>query len=159
MRPNGSPKTLEQRRRKAVALLKQDLSFHEVARRIGCHASSVMRWSKAQAEGGSKALKPKPASGRPCKLTSKQKERLVLYLLQGASSHGYRTNVWTTQRIADLVYKRFKVRYHRDHVGRLLHQLGWSHQKPERRAAERNEQFIADWKRTTWPRVKKTPRN
>jgi transposase len=77
--------------------------------------------------------------------------------LQGATAHGYRTELWTTQRIADLVYKRFKVRYHRDHIGRLLHQLGWSHQQPERRAAERNEQLIADWKRTVWPAVKKTP--
>lgn len=159
MRPNGSPKTLEQRRRKAMGLLKQNLTFHEVARRIGCHASSVLRWSRALERGGSQALKPKPALGRPCRLTSKQKERLVRYLLQGATAHGYRTELWTTQRIAELVYRRFKVRYHRDHVGRLLHQLGWSHQKPERRAVERNQQRIAEWKRTVWPAVKKTPRN
>ncbi len=159
MRPNGSPKTLERRRRKAVALLKQGLSFHEVGRRIGCHASSVMRWSNAVAKSGSEGLKPRPAPGRPCRLTAKQKERLVRYLLKGATAQGYRTELWTTQRIADLVYKRFKVRYHRDHIGRLLHQLGWSHQKPERRAAERNEQLIADWKHTVWPAVKKTPAN
>ena len=157
MRPNGSPKALERRRRKAVALLKQGLSFHEIGRRIGCHASSVMRWSNALASGGPEALKPKSVPGRPCRLTGKQKERLVRYLLRGATAHGYRTELWTTQRIADMVYKHFKVRYHRAHIGRLLHQWGWSRQKPERRVAERNEKLIADWKRTVWPAVRKTP--
>ena len=157
MRPYGSPKALEQRRRKAVALLEQHLSLHEVARRVGCHASSVLRWGRDLLRGGSEALKSKPAPGRPCRLTVQQKERLARYLLQGATAHGYRTELWTTQRIAELIQRRLGIRYHRDHVGRLLHQLGWSHQKPERRAAERNEALIAEWKRTVWPRVKKTP--
>ena len=157
MRPFGSPKTLERRRRKAVALLEEGLSFHEIARRVGCHASSVMRWKRALAKAGSKGLEPKPASGRPCKLTKRQKQRLVGYLAKGAMAQGYRTDLWTTQRIAELIERRLGVRYHRDHVGRLLHQLGWSHQKPERRAIERDEERIAEWKRTEWPRVKKTP--
>lgn len=157
MRPHGSPKALERRRRKAVALLAQNLSFHEAARRVGCHASSVLRWSRQRDQGGPEALKPKPASGRPCRLTARQKRRLEGYLLKGAVAQGYRTELWTTQRIAELIQRRFGILYHRDHVGRLLHQLGWSHQKPERRAAERNEALIAEWKRTVWPRVKKTP--
>ena len=158
MRPFGSPKTLERRRRKAVALLEEGLSLHEVARRVGCHASSVLRWKSALAKAGSKGLEPKPASGRPCKLTQRQKQRLVGYLVKGAMAQGYRTGLWTTGRIAELIERRFGVRYHRDHVGRLLHQLGWSHQKPERRAIERDEERIAEWKRAVWPRVKKTPR-
>jgi transposase len=71
-------------------------------------------------------------------------------------AHGYRTELWTTQRIADLIERRFGVKYHRNHVGKLLHQIGWSHQKPERRAIERDEVAIAEWKRSVWPRVKKT---
>jgi len=158
MRPHGSPGTLEQRRRKAVALLEQKLSLHEVARRVGCYASSVLRWNRALRQGGPEALRPKPAAGRPCRLTTRQKQGLVRYLLQGATAHGYRTELWTTQRISEVVQRRFGIRYHRDHVGRLLHQLGWSHQKPERRAAERNEALIGEWKRSVWPRIKKTPR-
>lgn len=72
-------------------------------------------------------------------------------------AHGYRTELWTTQRIADPIERSLGVHYHRNHVGKLLHQLGWSHQKPERRAIERNEAAIAEWKRSVWPRVKKTP--
>lgn len=158
MRPHGSPKALEERRHRARTLLKQKLSLHEVARRIGCNPSSVMRWRDALRKGGRDALRAKPAPGRPCRLGAKQKQRLVRMLLKGAMAHGYRTDLWTTLRIAELIRRHMGVVYHRNHVGKLLHELGWSHQKPERRAIERDEEAIARWKRTVWPRVKKTPR-
>ena len=157
MRPPGSPHVLEQRRRSVIALLRQKLSLHEIARRLGCHASGVLRWRDALRGGGSAALKAKPAPGRPSRLTAQQKTRLVGFLAQGALAHGYRTELWTTQRIAALIEQRLGVTYHRHHVGKLLHQVGWSHQKPERRAVERNEVAIAEWKRSVWPAVKKTP--
>jgi len=157
MRPHGSPKSLEERRRRAVAFLKQKLSLHEIARRIGCHASSILRWRDALRSGGEEALKAKPTPGRPPRLTPKQKQKLVRLLAKGALAHGYRTELWTTQRIVEVIERHLRVRYHRNHVGKLLHQLGWSHQKPERRALERNEAAIAEWKRSVWPRVKKTP--
>jgi len=157
MRPKGSPKLLEERRHHVITFLKQNLSLHEIARRIGCHASSVMRWRNALRSGGQKALKAKPAPGRPPRLTSKQKKQLVRLLIQGAMAHGYRTELWTTQRIADLIEHQLGVRYHRNHVGKLLHQIGWSHQKPQRRAVERDDAAIEEWKRSVWPRVKKTP--
>jgi len=157
MRPYGSPQTLEERRKRVIIFLKEKLSLHEIARRMGCHASSVLRWRDAFRNGGEKALHAKPASGRPPKLTSKQKERLVRLLAKGAMAHGYRTELWTTQRIADLIERKLGVKYHRNHVGKLLHQIGWSHQKPERRAIERNEVAIEKWKQSVWTCVKKTP--
>jgi transposase len=78
---------------------------------------------------------------------------------RGPLAHGYRTDLWTTQRVAEVIQRTFGVRYHRAHVGRLLHRLGWSHQKPERRALERNDAAITAWVRTRWPQVKKTPRD
>jgi len=84
-----------------------------------------------------------------------QKERLAEILLKGAMANGYRTDLWTTQRIAEVIEKNFGIRYHRDHVGRVLGQMGWTHQKPERRAVERNEEEIERWKREEWPRIKK----
>jgi transposase len=158
MRPKGSPATLEDRRRRAMLLLKENLSLNEVARWVGCNASSVMRWRDALALGGEEALKPKPVPGRPPKLNAKQKDRLVRYLLKGPIAHGYRTDLWTTQRIAELIKAKFGVRYHRDHIGRLMRELGWTHQKPERRAIERDEEAIERWKRRDWPRIKKTLR-
>jgi transposase len=149
MRPCGSPKALEERRQRVVTLLDQELSLHEIARRLGCHASSVLRWRNAWQAGGRDALKAKPVPGRPPRLSAKQKASLVDLLRQGAMAHGYRTELWTTQRIAALIARR---------LGELLHQLGWSPQTPERRAVERGEAAIAAWKQSGWRRVKKTSR-
>lgn len=157
MRLPGSAKVLEARRRRALALVRQGLSLNAAARRIGCAPSSVMRWRRAFQRHGREGLKVRPASGRPARLSMRQRQRLLKQLLRGAMAHGYPTDLWTTQRIAELIERRSGVRYHRNHVSRLLHALGWSPQKPERRARERDEQAIARWKRNVWPRVKKTP--
>ena len=158
MRPKGAADELERRRRRAVALVKKGLSLNEVARRIGCEASSVMRWRDAEQAGGKSALKSKPTPGRPTRLRAEQRCILAEYLLEGPLAHGYRTDLWTTARIAQLIEAKFGVGYHRDHIGRLLHSMGWSSQKPERRAVERDESAIEAWKKKEWPRIKKTPR-
>jgi len=158
MRPEGSPAELERRRLHAMTLVREGYSLNEVARRIGCNASSVMRWRDAFRRGGHAALRPKPTPGRPPLLTGRQKASLVSHLLQGPLAHGYRTDLWTTLRVAQLIQRKFGVRYHRDNVGRLLHVLGWTCQKPEKRATQRDEAAIEDWKRRDWPRVKKTRR-
>ncbi len=157
-RPKGSADLLEDRRRRALALLKTGLSLNEVGRRLRCAASSVMRWFHAWRRGGSKALRVGASPGRPPKLGAAQRCRLVKLLLKGPIAHGYRTNLWTTARIAEVIEGEFGVNYHRDHVGRLMHSLNWTHQKPETRAVERDEEAIAHWKRKEWPRVKKTLR-
>ena len=157
MRPRGSAELLEERRRRALALLDKGLSLNEVGRRMECSPSSVMRWRNARRRGGPQALKVRFSPGRPRKLRSPQRRVLVRMLLKGAIAHGYSTQLWTTARIAEVTWKRFRVRYHPDHVGRLMHSLGWSHQKPSKRALERDEKSIATFLREDWPRVKKTP--
>lgn len=157
MRPFGSPKQLQKRRLKAMELLDSGLSLNEVARRISCDASSVMRWRDARKKHGAKGLEPRSASGRPPKLTARQKKRIVTFLLKGAMAHGYSTELWSTARIAELIKRHFGITYHRDHIGRLMASLGWSYQKPSKRALQRNEQAIKEWKRKEWPRIKKTP--
>jgi transposase len=146
---------LERRRRRALELLDEGRSLNEVGRILGCAASSVMRWRDARKKGGERALKVKSSPGRPPRLGTKQRRELVRLLLQGAIAHGYRTELWTTARIAELIETRFGVHYHRDHVGRLMHSLNWSHQKPTRRATERKEEEIERWKREEWRRVRK----
>ncbi len=157
-RPKGSADLLEDRRKRALRFLDLGYSLNEVARRIGCFASSVMRWRNARRRGGAQALQVRFSPGRPWKLKAKQRQRLIALLLQGPLAHGYRTNLWTTARIAELIRRRFGIRYHRAHVGRLMHSLQWSPQKPERRAWERKEAEIERWKKRDWPRVKKTLR-
>jgi len=157
MRPTGSPEELERRRLRALALLKEGLLPSEVARRVGVERRSVRRWKAAARKRGEAAVRAKPAPGRPSKLTARHKRRLETLLLKGAQAAGFETDLWTCPRVVDLVEKRFGVRYHVDHVGRLLHELGWSPQMPARRAVERDEAAIRRWARETWPRVKKTP--
>jgi transposase len=158
MRPRGGAAVLEARRHRALRLLDEGRSLHEVGRLIGCAPISVMRWRDAREEGGTAALRVRFSPGRPPKLSGRQRQRLVKLLLQGAIAQGYRTEIWTTARVATLIRKNFGVRYHRDHIGRLLHALGFTHQKPERRALERNEEAIERWKKEEWRRIKKKPR-
>jgi len=157
-RLKGSADFLEDRRRRALALVDSGCSLNEAGRRVGCNASSVMRWYQARKRGGVAALRVRYSPGRPRRLNARQRQRLVRLLLKGPLVQGYSTNLWTTARIAELIDREFKVTYHRDHVGRLMHSLKWSHQKPKRRAVERDEAAIEDWKRKDWPRIKKRPR-
>jgi len=158
MRPQGSARVLEDRRRRALRLLDRGYNLNEVARKIGCAPSSVLRWRNARAQGGAAALRVKASPGRPPKLTPSQQQLLLRQLLRGPAAHGYRTDLWTTGRIAEVIGRRFGVFYHRDHVGRLMRALGWSCQVPQRRARERDEARIQRWRVEDWPRVKKTPR-
>jgi transposase len=157
MRPHGSPQSLAKRRQRAIALLQQGLSPVDVARKVGVDRRSVRRWRATFEQRGEKGLAPKPAPGRPPKLSDKQRDQLVRLLLKGATAAGYATDLWTCPRIAGLIQHRFGVVYHANHIGRLLRGLGWSPQKPARRARERDEQAIQRWVQTDWPRVKKTP--
>src|ERR1700730_4443538 len=146
-RLKGRADLLEDRRKRALALLDSGHSLNQVGRLIGCNASSVMRWRDARRRGGAKALRVRFSPGRPLKLDQAERKRLADMLQRG----GYRTNLWTTARIAEVIRHEFGIPYHRDHVGRLMHSLQWSPQKPERRAPGRDEQAIHRWKQKDWP--------
>ena len=157
MRPNGSPEELERRRLSALSMLEQGLAPVEVAQRLGVDRRSVRRWKAAASGGGPEALKAQPSAGRPPKLVARQRPRLERLLLRGAQAAGFANDLWTCPRIAQVVERQFGVRYHPDHLGRLLRSLGWSPQRPARRAQERDEARIQQWVKTDWPRIKKSP--
>lgn len=157
MRPFGSPETLEKRRKRAIELLKQGLMPVEVAGKLGVDRRSVRRWKAAYRAKGKKGIEMRPACGRPPKLTEANKDRLERVLLKGARSAGFATDLWTCPRIAKVISERFGVSYHVDHICRLLHNMGWSPQRPARVAIERDESLIAQWIMTDWPRAKKKP--
>ena len=157
MRPHGSPNELEQRRRRALALLDQGLPPVLVAQRLGVDRRSVRRWKAAVGREGPGALTARPASGRPPKLSARHRHRLEQALLAGAQAAGFDTDLWTCPRVAQLIRQRFGIGYHVDHLGRLLRSLGWSPQRPERRARERDEDQIRRWIKGPWSRIKKKP--
>ncbi len=104
---------------------------------MGVDRRSVRRWKAAYREKGPQALKAKPAPGRPPKLTHNEKQELEELLLQGAEAAGFDTDLWTCPRVARVIRKHFGVRYHVDHIGRLLRSLGWSPQRPRAGAPPR----------------------
>lgn len=126
-----------------------------MARKIGCSPASVSRWQTEVQNGGTDALRAKPPPGRPPRLTARQRTRLLNLLLKGATAHGYSTDLWTLSRVADLIAKTFGVCYHPAHVWKILRGEGWSCQKPEDRARERDEQAIKQWREKRWPHIKK----
>jgi len=158
MRPHGSAKTLEQRRLRAVALLEAGLTMEEVSHRVGTSIASVSRWHQAVVEGGVAALAAKPVPGRPRKLQKSECRRLVKLLLKGAMAYGYPNELWTLKRIARVIFREFGVRYHPNHVWRVLRELRWSCQVPERRPVQRDEEAVEHWKRSPWPHIKKGAR-
>jgi len=104
MRPRGSADELERRRRRAVALVAEGLSLSAVARRVGAAVSAVWNWRETVRRRGLKGLQPKPVPGRPLKLTRPQRRRLPALLLRGARAHGYRTDLWTLPRVAEVIH-------------------------------------------------------
>jgi len=157
MRPYGSPAQLEQRRLQAVVLFEEGVAPVDIARKLGVGRRSVRRWKASFLKDGRSAIKAKPAPGRPSKLSTGDKKRLERVLTRGAHGAGYSTDLWTCPRVADLIRQKFGVEYHARYVPRLLRSLGWSPQKPERRARERDEEAIRRWVKVDWPQLKKKP--
>ena len=158
MRPKGSAKELEQRRRMAIGLLEQGVKPAQVAKAVGTSRASVTRWRQSYRKRGDSGLAGKPHPGRPPRLRRDQRKRLVRLLKRGPRRHGYETELWTLRRVAEVIAKEWDVTYHPGHVWYLLRELNWTAQKPERRARERDEQAIARWRAEDWPRIKKRPK-
>jgi transposase len=155
MRTKGSAKDLEYRRMLAGQMLLDGNSPSEVVETLGVSLSSAKRWRWAVEEGGLEALKAKPHPGRAPRLNAKQKRQLVKILLAGPRKAGYHNDWWTCPRIAEVVKRRFHVEYHHDYIGPMLHDLGWTCQKPEQRAREADDEAIERWRKEDWPRIKK----
>ena len=142
MRPVGTAEELQRRRLRAVELVEQGESPDDVARFLGCGRSSVYTWVKL-AKQSVAALAAKPHPGPKPRLTAEQLSELEGLLLQGAKAHGWRTELWTAARVAELIERRFGVRFHPEHVRKVLRRrLKWTSQKPQRKAKERDEAAI-----------------
>jgi transposase len=149
---------LEKRRMAAITMLKQGkLNQSEIARRLKVSRQTMSRWQAEFTRGGRDALKRAGRAGRKPELGEVELERLQEMLLRGPEALGYQTPLWTCTRVADLIRREFSVTYHPGHVWKVLDGLGWSCQRPEGRARERNEEEIRHWKRVRWSQIKKKP--
>jgi transposase len=149
---------LEWRRFRALHLKRQGWSRHDIAEALGVSPVSVSRWLARARDGGPEALRARPAPGAPPKLTATQKGLIPEFLWHGAEAYGFRGEVWTCARIAQVIEEEFGVRYHKDHVGRLLKELHWTPQVPIRRAIQRDEEAIRHWRAEVWPDLQRRAR-
>src|SRR2546421_6360038 len=156
----GAPKKAdwrEERRKRAWKLKEQGWQQKDIAVVLGVSEGAVSHWMKRGREGGVEALKAHPPKGVRPKLTIEQKAQIPALLAKGAESYGFRGDVWTARRVAEVIKRTFGVSYHRDHVSRLLREAGWSRQQPIERATQRNEEAIEQWTKERWPAIKKKP--
>lgn len=158
MRPIGTNQQLEQRRRKAIALLKQGNGVRRTACLVGASPGTISDWRKAYKQQGQAFFVAHSPPGRLSGLTQNDKNKLEKLLLKGARCNGYATELWTLQRIVEVIEKQFDITYDLSSVWHILKGMGWSCQKPEKRARERDEQAIAVWRKQEWPRIKKIPK-
>ena len=129
----------------------------EVALAVGVARQTMYTWKGLLDEGGIDALRAVPERGRPAQLDEGQLAAVRTALLRNPTEHGFGTELWTLKRVGAVIERMHGVRFGQTQVWRILGSLGFSPQKPEKRAIERNDDAVRAWKRRTWPALKKKP--
>jgi transposase len=145
----------EGRRRRAWELKEQGWQQQDIAAALGVTGGAVSQWLKRARERGVEALRRHPAPGRQPRLTPEQRAQLPALVERGPEAYGFRGQVWTCRRVAEVIRRTFGVTYHPAHVSRLLHAVHHSVQRPVARAPQRNEAAIQAWWRERWPALDK----
>jgi len=148
---------LEARRIEAGKLLQRGVRPAEVARRLSVSRTSVGRWQQTLTSGGQRSLRGAPSTGRPPLLDANDQKRLIAALKAGALAQGYSSDLWTLGRVGKLIETLTGQRYCESGVWRLLKRLGFSSQRPAKRAMQRDETAVRQWKTKRWPSLKKRP--
>src|SRR5260370_39094135 len=146
----------EERRKRAWNLKEQNWKQREIAVALGVSEGAVSQWLKRGREQGVEALKAHPAKGATPRLTAEQTTQIPALLAKGAEASGFRGDVWTASRVAKVIDQTFGIRYHRDHIGRLLREAGWSRVPPIEQATQRNEEAIKQCSEQRWPAIKQS---
>lgn len=148
-------KALEKRRLTAGKLFHRGESQAKVAAKLHVTTAAACKWYAKWKADKEKGLLSKGPTGADPILNTKKRQILKKAILSGPSHAGYDTDFWTLERIRALVKKKLKVNLGTTSVWRAVIGLGFSVQKPERRARERNEKAITDWKQKKFPKLKK----
>lgn len=155
MRKKGTSEQLAEVRARGLRLLAQGKPSKEVAEILGVTRRSVNRWEHdSKHPKKKKAIRP---PGRPRKLSEKQTKRLEKALEKGAYAFGYAGNYWTLDRIAQVIWQLFEIRYETSAVWHVMRRMGWSSQRPQRQPLHRDDEAIEQWKEEELPRIKKVP--
>jgi transposase len=145
----------ESRRIRAWELKQLGWKQSDIAAALGVTKGAVSQWLKRAEQGGKEALRSRPTPGRPARLSPAQKAQIPELLKQGPEAFGFHGDTWTAERVAAVIERTFGVRYHPDHVGRLLRDAGLSPQRG-RRQASRTETGPRQWSTGAQPNRRKT---
>lgn len=145
----------EGRRFRALELHEQGWGVSAIARALGVSKGAVSQWLSRAREQGPEALRSRPHPGYPPRLSPEQEVHLPELLAEGPEAYGFRGQVWTRRRVAELIRRHFGVRYSVWQVGRILRRLRHSPQKPIVRAAQRKEENIETWQAERLPAIQK----
>jgi transposase len=157
--PDGgglSPAARERRetvRLQAARLFAEDVAPVQVAARLRVSTKSAYQWRRRWRAGGEAALASTGPGGASCRLSDAPLQRLRAELERGPAEHGWADQRWTLARVATVIGRLFHLRYTPRGTAYLLHRMGWSPQVPRHRAAERDEDAIAQWRTLTWAKV------
>lgn len=145
----------QRKRVRAARMLQAGKPVAQIASAVSVARQTVYTWKRVLDERGIDGLRSMVDVGRPGQLSAADFKWLDTALRQGAQAHGFGTELWTLKRVGALIKRQFGIAFSDVHVWRLLGSMGFSSQKPERRALERNEHAVRDWKRKTLPALKK----
>jgi transposase len=140
---------------RAWDLSQQGWAQCDIAEALGASRPAVSRWLAAAEEGGPGVLRSRLHPGRAGKLLPGQRYLLADCLWHGAEAYGFAGDLWTCDRIRQVVKEEFGVDYHKGHVSRILKEIGWTPQVPITRAIQRDEEAIARWREHDWPQLKR----
>ena len=155
MRSHGTAKELETRRRLAVQRVTDGWTQRQVAAFLGVHPVTVAKWAARHRSAGDAGLAPKPTPGRPRFLTPEQEKAVLGWLADPPTAHGFRTDLWTARRVAELIHREMKVKFHPHYVREWLAKRDHSPQKPARRAKQQGPAAADRWVKGDWPRIQK----
>lgn len=147
------------KRLQAVLLNSQGRTSGELAEILRAPRSKVSEWLARYQAHGLEGLLEGQRSGRPAQLTSAQRQQLGDILDSGPVAYGLDTGVWTSPMIAWVMQEEFGVDYHPGHVRKLLHEIGFSVQRPKRILARADRAQQDRWHRRTYPNLKKKPKS
>ena len=143
---------------RAVEMFEAGARQVDVVTGLEVSAQTASRWYHRWHSGGRDALVGAQRLGRTPRLSDEQLVEVQAALLAGPKANGFATDMWTLARVGQVIERMTGVRYAQSQTWLILRErLGWTRQRPARRAVERDEQAIEAWVKRDWPRIKKGP--
>ncbi len=150
--------TLEHLRSLAVKRVLDGEKPSAVAKSLGFYRTSIYRWIRAHKKGGRAALRKRVHPGPKRKMTIKQETQVIRWMVgKDPRQYGFEFGLWTRKIVQTMIFERYHISLTLPAIGHLLTLLEITTQKPLRRAYERDEKAVADWKLKRFPHLLISP--